>query len=114
MPLTQQQRDASECALQACERVGLYAGLNLTVTQFRTRNCTELVTASGTTCPLSPASYPTALLIFRESLRGCLKNRGYARPFLMLQLLCASNRDGGTITPWTWADWCDHLANRLV
>jgi hypothetical protein len=115
MPLSKEQRDASECTLQACGRVGLYAGLNLSVDAFRARPCHELVDACEKTCPLTPADYNTRLITFREAVRSSLTAKGYTTMRIMLGYLCMVEEDGDrNETPWTWGDWCDYLAQTLA
>lgn len=113
MALTQQQTDATRSAMAGSKRVGLYKGLDLTLPAFRKKPCTDLVKAGGKTCPLTPLDYGTPLITFREKVRAKLKDKGYERPLLMLQLVCAKTRTEDGDVPWTWGDWCDHLANRL-
>ncbi|MDH3402882.1 MAG: hypothetical protein OES32_11060 [Acidobacteriota bacterium] len=109
----QKKNDATTCARQGCKEVGLYKGLDLTPAQFRKLPCRDIVEKLGSSCPLDPAAYPDHLVKFREVVRGCLKKKGYERPVLMLQMLCSEDDLFGEIVPWTWGDWCDHLAARL-
>lgn len=112
-PLKKRRTDATLCAFQACKRIGLYRNRQLSAAQFRKLKCRDLVKAAKASCPLSPASYPLGLRKFRELTRACLKAKGYSRPVLMLQVLCATKVVGGRRLTFTWGDWCDHLAGRL-
>jgi hypothetical protein len=113
MTLTPEQKDSTDCALAACKRVGLYKGLPLTRQQFRVRHCSELVTACEASCPLKPSEYNTCLITFREHMRGCLKEKGYDSPKLLLGYLCMMWIEDGQETDWTWGDWCDYVAQSL-
>ncbi len=113
-PLTKKQLDAAECTKGACERVGLYAGLQLNLEEFLKRPCADLVTACGKKCPLDPGDYGQCLLSFQESLRACLEGRGYSKMTIRLQDLCASLQENGSSRPYTWLDWCKDLALTLV
>jgi hypothetical protein len=112
--VTKPEKDATECTLATCERVGLYAGLNLSPEKFRVRKCGELVDACKKTCPLDAQDYGQGLLTFREALRSRLKDKGYSRMTIRLLDLCASLEHGETTRPYTWGDWCDDLANTLA
>jgi hypothetical protein len=113
VPLSQKQIDATDCARAATKRVGLYVGLKLTREQFRAKPCADLVDACGAKCPLKPANYNTCLITFRESMRQCLKDKGYSSPKLQLGYLCMVWVEDGEETGWTWGDWCDYVAQSL-
>lgn len=110
MQLTTKQEDVTLSVLDACARLGLYASLDLAA--FRVRNCAELVAAAERTCPLDPGNYGTRLLTFLARLAGNLEDLGYV-PRVRLRLLCARKETADGIQPWTWGDWCDHLARRV-
>ena len=111
MALTPPQRDASEAALKAGRRIGMYAGLAMTLEAFRARPARDALEAGERECPLDPADYGDVLLTFREDLRAELTARGYTRMRIRLQDLCAETDPGGR--PYHWAEWCDDLAETL-
>lgn len=99
------QSDVRECALLACQRVGLYARVSDPDSDlFLDRPCVELVEASADSCPISPP-YNDTLMTFRARCVAALREKGYERVRVYLQRLCTED--------WTWRRWCRHHAGRI-
>ena len=108
---SQEETDCRACALHACKQVGLYPR-SMTVGEFITRKCVELVEAEHLTCPISPQDYTDGLIKFREQFRGCLEEKGYSGFAVYLQVLCHSEPEQPEV-PASWAYWCRYHADRL-
>jgi hypothetical protein len=111
MAISDGERDCRSCALEACKRVALYPK-EMTVPQFITRACVELVKAEELSCPIGPPDYTDGLKAFREHFRACLEAKGHQGFAIFLQALCNSEPDQPTV-PSTWATWCRFHADRL-
>jgi hypothetical protein len=111
MAMSQEERDCRACALEACNRVGLYPA-DMTITDFVQRSCAELVEAEELTCPIGASDFTDGLKTFREHFRQCLKDKGHDGFAIFLQALCNSEPDQPTV-PSTWATWCRFHADRL-
>jgi hypothetical protein len=111
MALSDVERDCRSCALEACKRVSLYPA-GMTITQFLTHSCVELVQAEELSCPIGPDDYTDGLKTFREHFRECLNEKGYEGFGIFLQALCHSEPNQPTV-PATWASWCRFHADHL-
>ncbi|MXW66110.1 MAG: hypothetical protein F4Z72_03710 [Gemmatimonadales bacterium] len=99
------QSDVRECAMAACQRVGLYRRISDPDSDlFLDRRCVELVEASADRCPVSPP-YNDTLMTFKARYVGALKEKGYETVRVYLQRLCTEE--------WTWRRWCRYHARRV-
>lgn len=108
MALTQEQRDATECALQAARHVGLYSGWQISPDDFRARPCKDLFDACGEPCPQDENYDTPVLTAFCERMRACLVAR-YPDPVIPVSYMC--RKFNGQLP--TWGVWCDYVAQSL-
>lgn len=108
MELTRQQTDVTVCARDAAKAVGLYSGWNISLEEFRSRPCSDLIDSSGASCPIDEDFDDLVLLNFFGAVRNSLK-QCYPAPVVLVSAMCASF-DGNLPT---WGVWCDFTASFL-
>jgi hypothetical protein len=108
-PLTPKQRIVTEHALSAATAVGLYAGLGLSLEEFRARRCSDLIDISEMECPIDEGFDDLVLLNFLIAMRTGLEESGFADPIVVVSEMC-TKFDGEFPT---WGVWCDLIASFL-
>lgn len=109
MSLTFKQRVVTESAVAAANAVGLYAGLGLSLEEFRRKECSDLIGISSLECPINEGFDDLVLLNFLIAMRTTLEESGFVDPIVLVSEMC-TEFDGELPT---WGVWCDLIASFL-